>query len=297
MPRILLTLLFVAVTSTALAADYQLFARTNLLAWCIVPFDARKRSPEERAAMLAKLGIPRLAYDYRTEHVPEFDTEIAALRKQNIELAAWWFPPALNGEARHILNVLRRNKVKTELWVMGGGEFPRNADEQARRIDAEVLRLRPIAESAAAIGCTVALYNHGGWFGEPTNQLAIIKQMKHPNVGIVYNLHHAHHQLDQFPALLEAMKPHLVAINLNGMIENGDKSGNKIMPLGQGTHDLKILKTIQGSGWRGRIGIINHTGEDAEARLLDNLDGLDWLVAQLDGAAPAPKPKPRSWRP
>ena len=42
----------------------------NLVAWCIVPFDARKRGPEERAAMLARLQLPMLAYDYRAEHIP-----------------------------------------------------------------------------------------------------------------------------------------------------------------------------------------------------------------------------------
>ncbi|MFM8434591.1 MAG: sugar phosphate isomerase/epimerase, partial [Planctomycetia bacterium] len=34
-----------------------LFRRDNLVAWCIVPFDAKKRGPEERAAMLEKLGF------------------------------------------------------------------------------------------------------------------------------------------------------------------------------------------------------------------------------------------------
>ena len=33
------------------------------------------------------------------------------------------------------------------------------------------------------------------------------------------------------------------------------------------------------------MGILNHTDEDADARLRDNLDGLDWLVPQLDGKA------------
>src|SRR5439155_11909566 len=36
---------------------YDLLARSNLVAWCIVPFDARKRGPEDRAAMLEKLGF------------------------------------------------------------------------------------------------------------------------------------------------------------------------------------------------------------------------------------------------
>ncbi len=41
----------------------DLFARSNLVAWCIVPFDSQKRGPEERAAMLERLGLRRLAYD------------------------------------------------------------------------------------------------------------------------------------------------------------------------------------------------------------------------------------------
>lgn len=295
MPKFVTALLLLLVSTSGIAAEYQLFARTNLVAWCIVPFDAKKRSPEERAAMLKRLGIQRMAYDYRAEHVPTFDAEIAALGKNNIELTAWWFPTTLNEEARHILGVLKRNKATTQLWVMGGGETPRTQEEHTRRIEAEVARLGPIADAAAQIGCTVALYNHGGWFGEPTNQIAIIKALKRSNVGIVYNLHHAHHQVDQFPQLLAAMKPHLVALNLNGTIENGDKIGQKIVPLGQGTRDLELLKTIRASQWRGPIGILNHTDEDAEARLVDNLAGLDWLVAQLDGAPAGPRPTAKTW--
>src|SRR5262249_47467259 len=34
--------------------------------------------------------------------------------------------------------------------------------------------------------------------------------------------------------------------------------------------------------------------DDAEERLKDNLDGLDWLLPQLRGEKPGPKPKPRT---
>ncbi len=57
----------------------QLFARDNLVAWCIVPLDQKKRGPEERAAMLKRLGFTRFAYDWRPEHVATFDAEIDAL--------------------------------------------------------------------------------------------------------------------------------------------------------------------------------------------------------------------------
>ena len=159
---------------------------------------------------------------------------------------------------------------------------------------AEAARIRPIAEAAAKIDCQVGLYNHGGWFGEPENQLAIIDELKLPNVGIVYNQHHGHDHIDRFEQLLEKMLPHLYVLNLNGMTRDGERRGQKILPLGQGELDLPLLKMIVASGYRGPIGILGHTQDDAEARLSDNLDGLAWLVPQLDGTPPGPRPTPRT---
>ena len=268
------------------SVDAGLFARTNLVAWCIVPFDAKKRGPEERAAMLEKLGFKLFAYDYRAEHIPSFDAEMEALKRHHVRLFAWWFPGALNDEAKLILNVLKRHGWRdVQLWVTGGGEPTKNADEQKARVEAEATRIGPIAEEAAKIGCRVALYNHGGWFGEPENQLAITEKLRTAgttNVGLVYNQHHGHSQLDRFAELLQKMKPHLFALNLNGMVRDGEKTGKLILPLGQGDVDLKLLRIVRDSGWWGPIGILNHTDEDAEARLQENLRGLERLVAQLD---------------
>lgn len=278
---------------------YALFARTNLVAWCIVPFDAKKRGPEERAAMLEKLGFKMFAYDYRAEHIPTFDAEVEALKAHHVRLLAWWFPTTFNDEAQKILDVLKRHEVHAQLWVMGGGAPTKTAEEQTTRIDSEAKRIRTIADSAAKIGCTVGLYNHGSWFGEPENQIAIIEKLRGvgvTNVGIVYNQHHGHEHLARFPALMQQMKPYLFALNINGMVRDGETSDRKILPLGQGELDLQLLKTIRDSGWHGPIGILNHTDEDAEARLRDNLDGLDWLLPQLEGKAAGPKPVPRSWR-
>src|SRR5688500_8120471 len=69
-----------------------LFDRPNLVAWCIVPFDAKRRGPEERAQMLKRLGFTRFAYDWRAEHLPTFDAELDALKKHGISLEAFWFP-------------------------------------------------------------------------------------------------------------------------------------------------------------------------------------------------------------
>jgi quinoprotein glucose dehydrogenase len=269
---------------SAAPLDTGLFAPTNLVAWCIVPFDAKKRGPEERASMLERLGFKLLAYDYRAEHIPTFDAEIEALQRHHIQLLAWWFPTELNAEAQLILDVLKRHNLRgVQLWVMGSGQPTKDAMEQKARVEAEASRIRRIAQAADKIGCSVALYNHGGWFGEPENQIEIIKQLRSEgitNVGIVYNQHHGHAHVDRFPQLLAAMKPYLVALNLNGMGPEGEKK--LILPLGQGEFDLKLLRLIAESGWRGPIGLLNHTDEDAEVRLKENLRGLAQLTRKLE---------------
>lgn len=275
----------------------KLFARDNLVAWCIVPFDAKKRGPEERVAMLNRLGFKRFAYDWRAEHLPMFDREVGLLKKEGIELTAVWFPADLGVDARKMLAVIEKHKIHPQLWVtMTGGEAAKSAEEQKQKVESHARKLRPIAEAAAKLGCSIALYNHGGWFGEPENQLAILDALHLSNVGIVYNLHHGHEHLDRFPELLKKMKPHLLALNLNGMVKGGDRTGKKILPLGQGDDDLRLLKIIAASGWRGPIGILGHTQDDVEERLQDNLDGLGWLVKQLNGKPAGPRPQPRTMK-
>ena len=291
-------ILFLCLSSSLLGAD--LFDKPNLAAWCIVPFDAKKRGPEERAAMLDKMGVKKFVYDYRAEHIPQWEDELTALKKHHIELLGWWFPGAINDEAKKTLELFKRHGVRPQLWISGGGgaiTVKDQADQKAR-IEGQVARYKPICEAAAPLGCSVGIYNHGGWGGEPENMIAIAEALKAQgiqNIGIVYNLHHGHSHLDRLPKAIELMKPHLLCLNLNGMDIDGEAKGRKILPLGVGTQDVKVLRQIRASGYSGPIGILNHTNEDAEGRLLDNLDGLQWLVPQLDDAKPGEKPKYRTW--
>ena len=290
--RSLLLVLIVAAASAPQARSEPpgLFDKSNLVAWCIVPFDAKKRSPEDRAEMLQRLGIRKYAYDWRAEHVPSFEAELAALKKRDIELTALWLPTPLGKDGRTLLDAVRRHGLKPQLWTMYSPE----PGDGARMIQQSCTALAPLAREAAEMGASVALYNHGGWFGEPENQIAIINQLRQQgiqNVGIVYNMHHGHDHLARIEKLLVQMKPHLLCLNLNGMTAGGDKAGRKILPLGQGDLDASLLKTIAASGYKGPIGLLNHTDEDAEGRLLDNLDGLAWLQDPSK-----PRPTPRTWR-
>src|ERR1700722_9619887 len=91
----------------------RLYSRDNLIAWCIVPFDSKKRTPEDRAAMLQKLGFKHFAYDWRSEHIPTFDAEVEALKRHGVALDAFWVAPGeLNRESRIILDLLKRHAIK-----------------------------------------------------------------------------------------------------------------------------------------------------------------------------------------
>lgn len=291
----LLPLALLAVAVPGRSADpppaAKLFDPPNLVAWCIVPFDAKKRGPEERVAMLKQLGFTKYAYDWRAEHLPTFDREVGLLKEHGIELTAVWFPANLGPDAKTLLGVIAKHKVRPQLWVTMGDP---GGKDQGEKVANAAKVIRPIAEEAAKHGCAVALYNHGGWYGEPLNQVAVVAELKLPNVGIVYNLHHGHDHLARFPEYLTAMRPHLLALNLNGTEPDGEKRGKKILPLGTGSLDLKLLRDIAASGYRGPIGILGHTQDDAEARLRDNLDGLAWLRPQLAGTPAGPRPTYRT---
>jgi sugar phosphate isomerase/epimerase len=261
----------------------SLIEKENLLAWCIVPFDAESRTPQERAEMLVDLGITHFAYDYRDEHIPSFREEIETLMDHHISLdAVWlWVDPQweepLNSAGREIFDILRVTGTKTEIWLgLPDNAFEGLPDEESFSIAVKVVR--QILQEALEIGCSIALYNHGGWFGEPDNLVRIIDIIGSDKVRIVYNFHHAHHQLDQFGENLELMLPYLSTININGMRVEGPK----IITLGEGDRELEMLRLIRASGYSGPIGIIGHTdGEDIRVVLERNLMGLEELKKQL----------------
>ena len=221
------------------ASHASIYDQDNLIAWCIVPFDSVKRDCEARAQMLNDLGISKFAYDYRDEHLPQFSEEIAALKRHGIELSSVWLwidksaKTGLNADHEFILKTLEETGTKTTLWAGMHVDFYEGLSD-AEKLNDCVNILRTLNERARAIGCKVALYNHGDWFGVPANQLKIIEAEGTGTLGIVYNFHHAHPEIDLFPENLKAMFPYLWTVNLNGM----KAEGPKIITIGQGDREL-----------------------------------------------------------
>lgn len=286
--RILLLLCF-AIGMTILQASGQknnkaaLFSRQNLVAWCVVPFDKMKRTPEARAEMLKELGITQLAYDWRQEHLPTMKTEIEMLRKNNIKLKAVWFwidggsGEIMDENNRFILKTLKDNNVRTELWLSFNDRYFSNLTD-AEKLRKAVKAIGEINKQVNGIGCTLHLYNHGNWFGEPENQVKVIETLGAKNIGIVYNFHHARHQVNKFPEYLALMKPWLTTVNINGMKEGGPM----ILTVGQGDKELAMLQALKNAGYEGSLGILSHVdNEDAKVVLQRNLEGLKTLLKQM----------------
>lgn len=278
LPAVVLTIATLTFATAVSAAEpakdpLAVFDKSNLVAWCIVPFDAAKRGPAERAEMLVRLGVKRVAYDWRDEHVATFEEEIRQYEKHGLEYFAFWsWHPAMQP-------LIEKHGIHPQLWITNPSPA---AATQEEKVEAAAKQLLPLAQQAAKLKCKIGLYNHGGWGGEPRNLVAVcqrLQQKKLDNVGIIYNWHHGHDHIADFAEMLALMKPHLLCLNLNGM---NDGANPKILSLGQGKHDLAMLRVVRDSGYQGPLGVIGHRAErDVEECLRENLDGLERLVGEL----------------
>ncbi len=254
------------------------FAPQRLVAWCIVPFDARQRSPRERVEMLQRLGLRRVAYDWRAEHVASFEEEILEYQRHRIEFFAFWdwhdaFAP-----------LVRKHGIRPQFWITNPSP---DAQTQADRVDAAVEQLLPRAKQVLALNCTLGLYNHGGWGGESENLIAVCRGLRarldSDAVGIVYNFHHGHADIADFANAFSRMQPYLLCVNINGMDDAAaaNDPARKILPVGQGSHERAMLRVIEQSGYCGPIGIIDHTPTtDSEETLRGSLLGLSKIRAE-----------------
>jgi hypothetical protein len=272
----LLVCIFACLPSHACLADdsFENFQQDKLVAWCIVPFDAKKRGPEARAKMVRDLGMTRVAYDWRAEHVPTFEDEILQYKKHDIEFFAFW------GWHDAFEPLIEKHGIHPQIWIMFGAPAS-GTDEEKVKAAAE--GLLPLVEKTRKHKLKLALYNHGGWSGEPKNMIAVCDFLRThhqaDHVGIVYNLHHAHDHIQDFADQLKMLRPYLLCLNINGM---NDNAMPKILPLGQGQHDVKMIRIIRSSGYTGPIGIIDHREElDSEESLRQNLIGLQSVLKQL----------------
>ena len=254
--------------------DVSVFQEHNLVAWCIVPYDAKNRGPTQRAEMVKRLGISRVAYDWRSKHVATFEQEIVEYKKRNIDFFAFW--------SWHdaIEPLVKKHGIRPQIWHTAPSP---EADTDQARVKASAAQLSPLVAKTKTLGLKFGIYNHGGWAGDPKNLVAICEYLRleheSDHIGIVYNFHHGHDHIKNFAESLKRMQPYLLCLNLNGMADptvvDVNQLQHKIKPIGTGVYEAEMMDAILASQYSGPIGVLGHRKDvDAEEAVRLNLDGL-----------------------
>jgi len=268
-------------TKTNAVPAQSAFKKENLIPWSIVGFDVKERTPKQRLEMLERLGYKQYAYGNRPKHIPTMKAEWELAKEKGINITAVWLYINLNKdsvgnlkpESEIIFKNLETVGLKTQIWVgFQPTYFDKLSEEEALNQSVEMIAY--LSKRAGDIGCKIALYNHGGWFGTPENQLKIIKALPEHNLGVVFNFHHAHDHLDDYSGNIKILLPYLWCINLNGMKQEGPK----IITIGKGALEKDMIRHVLDFGYQGPFGILGHVkGGDPEVILEENFDGLQML--------------------
>jgi len=235
--------------------------------------------------MLKEMGLTKYGYNKGKGDLTKMKEEFKLAKENNIEITSifLWLNAKRDsvgklGEAnQELIANLKEVAYKPTIWVsFSDNFFEKRSEEESLKFATEMIKF--IKLQANKLGCELALYNHRGWFGNPYNQLKILKRLNDKSITMVYNFHHAHDFVDEFPIIVKKIKPYLSYVNLNGM----KKEGPEILPIGKGNYEYKMIKNLLDEGYNGPWGILGHIKtEDVQIVLNRNIEGLEMINSKL----------------
>lgn len=253
----------------------------ELSPWCILGFDSLDRTPTERIAMLKEMGFTKYGYNRGKGVFDEMEEEFKLAKENGIEINAvfLWLNAQrdsigkLSPSNKDLLNKLKNVEYKPTIWLSFSDNFFKERSQESS-IKFSIAMIQSIKTIADDIGCNLAIYNHHGWFGNPHHQVKILESLNEPSIGMVYNFHHAHEYVDEFPQVVKKMMPYLTYVNLNGV----KKEGPQILPIGEGDYEQGMIQELMRQGYDGPWGILGHIKTDDVQKVLErNLKGLNLL--------------------
>lgn len=280
----ILVLVLVFLFSCSSNVEYSIDVK-DVSPWCILEFDSLERTPKERIAMLKEMGFTKYGFDKVKGDLSTMKEEFKLARENDIEISSvfLWLNSKrdsigkLSQSNQEILSNLKEIEEKPIIWVsFSNNFFEGKSQEQSLELSIEMIKF--IKLKADEVGCKLALYNHRGWFGNPYNQLEILRELNEESLTMVYNFHHAHEYVDEFPEIVKKMKPYLSHVNLNGV----KKEGPEILPIGKGDYEYGMIKNLLDEGYIGPWGILGHIKtEDVQKVLTRNLEGLKLINSKI----------------
>lgn len=279
--KLKIAILLVVLFSSCANKVEDLIKIEEVAPWCILDFDSLDRTPEQRIAMVRELGLTKYGFNKGKGDLGTMVKEFELASENEIEITSvfLWLNAKrdsigrLSTPNRELLRNLKEVEQKPVIWLSFSHNFFEELNqEESIRLSVEMIKF--IKLKADSIGCKLALYNHHGWFGNPYNQIEILEELREEQLTMVYNFHHAHEYVDDFPDIVKRIKPYLSFVNLNGV----NKKGPQIVTIGEGDHEFDMIKSLKEEGFNGPWGILGHIKtEDVEKVLLQNIDGLKLL--------------------
>ena len=225
-------------------------------ALCFDIHDAKKRTLQQQAEMLAELGYEGAAHTW-LDGVPE---RIKTLDDKGLKLFQIYVRasidpkgPKYDPKLPEVIKLLKGRPTILGLLVSGGRPSDPAGDERA------VAVIREIADMAAASGVRVALYPHvGDWIEKTSDAVRVARKVDRRNVGAMFNM--CHWLKVEGPGNLEPMlreaAPHLFVVTINGADPPPGNWDRLIQPLGSGSFDVgRVLKLLHELGYSGPIGV------------------------------------------
>ncbi|WNM24715.1 phosphotransferase [Demequina capsici] len=299
--------------------DIPAWAARDQLSATHLRFDAIDRDPTAHAAMLRRLGITRVIWDRFSDDPGTRVGTIDALRREGIALEGIWVPHLLPdlGESdyqarfgaipyalRTLLDTVTRRGLSPDVWMPiafspPGAPPTLTAHQHAVEVERAADHLTASVRLAHGHGLCVVLTNQGGWAGEPRTMRDIVDALARRglrNVGVALQLQHAQHHVADLDSILALLGESLVAVVISGVDAGAELSGRVILPFGAGSRDRWVAHALVDSAWHGRV-VVHATGhDDAEARLADSIEGLEWALGRIAGDR-SPRPAPRVLEP
>lgn len=239
---------------------------------------------DQQLDLVKELGFSGIAW---TEAPPEqvaatlLQVEKRGLKMSAIYCAASVTPEGKLSHSPQLTRLMETLKGRgTLVWLHVGGKGP--AFDKLTDDEPLVAGFRKLADTAVANGLRLAVYPHvGEWtarFGDAT-RLALV--VKHPGFGVSFNLCHALAMGDEkkIPALIEAAKPVLFTVTINGADAGVNRAdwGRLIQPLGKGTFDnAPVLRKLAEIGFTGPVGFQGY-GIPGDARSILGPTMKAWL--------------------
>lgn len=254
--------------------------------WCIIGFDSLDRTPEQRIGLLKEMGFSKYGFNKGKGDLSKMNEEFRLAKENNIEITSifLWLNAKrdsigkLSPSNQELLSRLKEVDQKPTIWLSFSSNFFKDLNQE-KSINLSIDMIKFIKSEADKLGCELALYNHHGWFGNPHNQVKILEELRQDSITMVYNFHHVHEYIDEFPAIVKKITPYLSYVNLNGV----KKEGPQILTIGEGEHEYEMIKLLKTAGFNGPWGILGHIKtEDVQEVLKRNINGLKLLNSKYE---------------